>query len=308
MMSYVKKRQMDQKFVYLWDGAKKYYTVAATKDDDIHVVWKRYYTFFKEKIHLSKKSSFAFVSLWCGNALQEKFVLQKLIQDGYNFTYIAVDASKSMIHLAKETLSDVSWIDKIFVCADFCDTNFVKNMNKLTKNIDHKIFFFFWRTFGNPNQTNIADSLFNMLGENDYLWFDVLWRDNTNASVKIKIFERYTAYVKNQKYLNLFFTPLAALWLSLSQGKFLLKTNDESSVWAIVYSFFFVFEKKAVITIEGETLHFLPWEKINLIQIRNYDIERLIHFLAARDLLFIASEIQTMPGGIKDAQLLLQKK
>ncbi len=308
LISYVKKREMDQKFNYLWKWAEKYYEVAASNADDKNIKWERYRHFFKEKIHIPKSKTFAFISLWCGNALEEKLLLEKLLEDGYMFSYIWVDSSKSMLHLAQKNLSTLWKLDQTFVCADFCDTSFIKNMNKLTKDIDQKVFFFFWRTFGNPNQTNITWSLYNILWKNDYLWFDILWRDWKKSSSKLKIFERYTVYVRSEDRNVFDFIPLSSLWVNISSGKMILRTKNEPSVWAIVYDFSFLFEKKVVIRVDSEIMHFLPGESISLMQIRNYDIEKFLHFLAEYDFLVVASELGKLPGWIIDAQLLLQKK
>lgn len=74
----------------------------------------------------------------------------------------------------------------------------------------------------------------------------------------MKLFDRYTEYLNNEK-LNLFqFTPLEKIGVPFENGKLTLETYNEKAVGTMVFTFSFLFTKKTVISFRNETIHFLP--------------------------------------------------
>ena len=112
-----------------------------------------------------------------------------------------------MLRLADENLAELK-CPKHFICADIMTKNFKEEILRLTKDFDKRIVGFLGCTFVNHNQTQITDTLYNMLEKNDYLRFDVFARPDTTQHSDYKIFKRYEGLLQNQKMLDFFFYAL----------------------------------------------------------------------------------------------------
>jgi hypothetical protein len=170
--------------------------------------------------------------------------------------------------------------------ADTMSEDFRQEISGLTKNYDSRFFCFLWRTFCNTNQTNSTDSFYNLLTKEDYLWFDVYTRSNDTSQTNLKIFNRYNEYIlnsDNEKKINFQFSVLNQLWVKASDGKFVLEMRKETSIGALVFSFSYLFLKKVIISFRNEKVHILPWESVELYDIRNYYISKLLDFFEQHD-------------------------
>lgn len=278
----IRKRSLEQKFFYTKaEDIKNYYkyinSLKSKKTDLATTILSQedYYNFLKKQ--LNKRWNISLISLGCGNAEIEKYALSKLTNEGYKICYTGVDVSSEMIKIAKQNLKDIN-INKKFICVDITSDLFRSEIGKLSKNCQLKIFSFLGSTLGNVNQTDIADTLFNILSKNDLLWLDVPIRPDLSNESDLKIFKRYMSRLSDKNVTPFYFCPLKNINVPFSSGKLGLRMTREESVGSLLFRFYFTFEKKVVIEYNNEKIHFLPTEEIQLINIRTYHPKTLIHF------------------------------
>ena len=274
----VRVRNVNQKFFYLDKVSAESYYKTAYKDRKhlkMQFAGTEYFKFLENNIDPKEKN--ILISMGCGNAEPEREILKEFLKNNFPFDYIGVDISKPMLNMSKKMLGGVKTTKK-FVRADFSEDDFIHGIAGLTKNYDKKIAAFLGLTLGNVNQTNIADILFNVLSEGDLLWIEVLTRPDLSMESDMKIFNRYTAYLKDKDEIKFFFHPLGKIGVPFSSGKLNLKTTQEKSVGALLFTFYFTLKEKVVIDIHNETVHLLPDEEIELLSIRVYQPDTLITF------------------------------
>ncbi len=274
----LKDRKMFQKFLYLWNSADIYYD--AYFDWQINPSSINHFDFIKK--HIDKKKKIAIISLGCGNASQEKQMLIELKNQWYDFSYFGVDISRRMLTLALENLKWLN-IDKRFILADIMSEYFRQEISSLTKDYDVRFYCFLGRTFCNTNQTNSTDSFYNLLDKEDFLRFDIYTREKDDDITNSKIFDRYNQYIldhKNEKKINFQFSVLEKLWINYLGWNFILEMEKEDPIWSLVFSFYYLFTKKVIISFRNEKIHILPWEKVELYQIRNYYTPKLLDFFS----------------------------
>ncbi len=283
----IRERALKQKLFYInQQGADSYYdlcdsvytkkgtfTLSLNKGED-------YYKFLKS--NLNKEEKIAIVSLGCGDAELEKETLKKIKKEGYKFKYIGVDISEAMLHKAAENLDDLD-IEIQLVRIDITNDNFKDRIVELTKDYDKRVFAFLGSTLGNANQTDIADTLYNFLEEGDLLWLDVWIRNDLKKETEMKMFKRYMNRLSDQKALEFHFNPLKVLGVPIDAGKMGLKTDKEESVGSLLFTYYFKINKKTVIEVNGEKVHLLPSEEIDLISVRVYHPETFIDFFKNHD-------------------------
>ena len=310
----VKRRELDQKFLYMKWWADYYYKAVWWSDskdwaqeNDFHY-WKQpYFDQLDKFVFSQKKWKWVLISLWCWSWYQEKRMLKKIADKWYNIDYIWNDCSREMINMAQKNLYDIN-INKSYIYWDFTSTQFVNEINSLTKEYDYKIYAFMWCTYWNPNQTSITDSLYNILWEEDYLLLDLLSRSGDLSSDKMKLFERYRGILNNENMNKFRFSPLKRLKVPFSNGKMILKTWTEESIWAFVFNFVFEFTKKTIIKFRNEKIHCLPWEHIKLITVRNYNIDVVKSFFDDHEFKSIDVKVSEYSWWLDVTQFLFKRK
>lgn len=286
----VKNRIVEQKYIYLWKWAQAYYNAYSNSQFDPEQ--SDIFDFISK--YLDKKNKFAIISLGCWNASQEKKLLTDLKSNWIDFTYFWVDISRSMLDLAIENLQDLD-VDKRFIFADIMSEDFKQEIVRLTRWYSSRFYCFLWRTFCNTNQTNVTDSFYNLLSKEDYLLFDVYTRKEDDNTVRLKIFNRYSEYLKpeNISKTHFQFSILDMLWIPRENGKFKLDMKKEDSIWALVFTFWFFFEKKTKIVYRNEQMNILKGETVELYNIRNYFTDKFLNFFKEHD--FHIVEYYTKP-------------
>lgn len=293
----VRDRYIDQKFLYIdKEGADNYYN-AAKKDREpsssVNLSSEDYFNFLKDHIHIGQK--IALISLGCGNASLEKLSIKKLVEEGYDIMYVGIDISKPMLHLAQENLAEID-IEKHFIETDFFSESFKEEIVYLTEGCNTRIFAFIGGTLGNVNQTNIADTLYNLLSKEDVLWIDVRIRPDTSLESNMLLFNRYASFLDNPNQVRFIFHPMSMINVPLSSGKINLVTIHEKTVGALLFRFYFKFDQKVIINLHGERIHFLPDEEIKLQNIRVYHPETLISFFKEHEFRFVDMQIKNGRG------------
>jgi hypothetical protein len=278
----LKNRNMEQKFLYMEDAASFFYKTYGHSSNAAPVDFSTedYYNLLVKQF--KKKQHFALISLGCGDASNELSMLKKLKYDGYNFTYFGVDASRQMLNLAIANLLDLK-LDCQFLCADIISENFQNEIAQLTKNFDCRGFLFLGGTISNVNQTNIIDSLYGILKKNDLLFLDIRIRNGLDNSDDLELFNFYTNYLNEPKMVKWLLTPLSNVGIDPNSGALNLEMVKEKSIGALLFKFYFLFKKKSIIRLRNEVIHFLPEERLELLNIRAYYPDSLTNFFKEHD-------------------------
>lgn len=213
-----------------------------------------------------------------------------------------------MLELAEDNLQELD-IEKSFILADFSTKEFKDRIKRLVSGYDQRMYALLGRTFNNPNQTQMADRLYNLLEKEDFIWLDVSTRPDLSAETNLKIHFRYKEYLKNKEEMDSQFYPLKALNLSINMGNIKLESTTEESVGALKFLFSFVFKETQVINFNSseEIIHLGKGQAISLLHIRIYHLPTLIKFLESFSFKLINSEIKKMEKGLPKAQIMLQK-
>jgi len=296
---HVKNRYIDQKFLYLEDEAAETYYILSGRHldamEDEATEMDDYYEILSSLIH--EHGVDCLISLGCGDASIEKSALARLAKDPkQSVQYIGVDISRSMIRMAEKNLKDID-IDKRYLHSDITKDVFVSKLRELTKGCKKRVYALFGGTLANLNQTNIADTLYNILEDGDMLWLDVRVRPDLSLEENMKLFKWYTDYLTDETG-PFMFSPLARMGVPKDAGRLTLKMHNESSVGALLFKFHFQFDKKAVVDLNGEKIHFLPGETIKLLAVRAYHPDTLISFFEEHDFKLVQKNIQEADGQI----------
>jgi hypothetical protein len=304
LLKNLKNREIEQKFLYVSDeavalyyakpGISRPYFKDSFKEDDFKNFFLKYFGKKGEKI--------ALFSLGCGNAATDKKILEGALKKGVDVSYVAVDSSKQMLGLANSNLKDIK-INQKFVCADFGDFNFKSEIKYLITEKEKKVFSLFGQTVGNILPTNIADTLNNLLGHGDYLWFTAALREGTGKEDDFNVFKNYLNYLSQPKMVGFMLNPLVRMGVPKKAGKITLEMYEEQAVGALNFVFKYVFSKKTTVDFRGEKIIFLPDEQIKLLNIRVYLEKKIISYFNSHNFKLVACERKGNRG-----QFLFKKK
>ena len=305
----LKNRKIDQKFFYLGQGAEAYYaSIQKMRLANVnqYLPLDAFSDFVRE--HLLRQEINAFVSLGCGNAEQEVFVMSKLFNEGFKFSFYGVDSSAEILNSASSQIKFIPpTIKRTLVHADLTTVSFRNEIEELVGSYPRRLFAFLGSTFGNFNQTNITDSFYNLLAPGDLLWFDAATRPGTTALEDLNLFNRYSAYLKVEDTVHFWLAPLLQVGIPRESGLMRLTTDKEQSVGALKFKYSFVFSKKVVVKVGDEILHFLPGEKIDTQTIRVYHADTLINFFQEHNFELIKSRVDRLSVDVSKGQFLFKK-
>ena len=299
----IKDRVLDQKHFYTTENsAKLYYNRKAhkpylensLKDDD-------YADFFIKNALSKNENSVVLVSLACGDSHFEKNVLDK-IDPKENLLYMGIDSSRYMLDASAKVLKDCKF-KKNFVCGDFSAHQFRSEISYLMKQYDKKVFSLLGNTVGNIVPTHISDTLSNILKKDDMLWVNAVLREGKSSVDDFKAFNCYVDYLKIPKTVEFYFTPLKRVGVPFENGKMIVEMNKEDVIGSLRFTFKFEFIKKTTIKFRDETVVILPGEKIELINIRVYDMDDFKNFFVEHGFECVAIERKGNKG-----QFLFKKK
>lgn len=280
----LKVRFLEQKFLYFGNGPVNYYSVPnaypspAVLDEES-----------ADKVaggmreYLKKDKKLLFISLGCGTALRDRDVMRILGDEGYQLTFIGVDSSPTMIDRARkqsfgqETFNYELWVEDINT-QDF----YVRTQEKM-KEFDQVIFMFLGSTIGNMIQTEIIDTIYNLMQPHHLLWFDCAIRASNSKTQDLQIFNQYAKNLQDQGTLRFIFYPLALLGISMDSGTVVLENFFEESIGVLNFRYSFQFQKPCTVLCLNEYIHFLPPEKIKLQDIRAYHPDTMISYFEQHD-------------------------
>lgn len=303
----LRNRTMEQKFLYLNDGAKNYYDVKNVDPfthSETSLSTEDFVEFGRSQVltRLNPARSATMISLGCGNSNLEGEIFRKLGNER-KFHYIGVDSSQQMLGLSTVNIGDVDSVkSSTLIRADFSTQEFRRELSVLTSNFANLVFCFFSNTFGNLNPTDITDILHNLLTEGELIWMDVRIRKGKTAKDDIADSEMYYNYLRSEEWLRLLFNPLKQLGIPFESGKMGLTSKKEAALNALKFQYSFHFNAKTVVDIRKEKIIILPGESIDLVQTTAYDPVCLAEFFSEHGFSLLHSQVRGLRG-----QFLFQK-
>lgn len=272
-------RALEQKFSYMEDSALVYYDRKNLKSaymtdpaDTLHI---DDYIKFVSKV-IKQKEETVIIVLGCGDMAREVEIV-KNIGDKYSIDLIGVDSSLAMLDIAEKTINDND-VEAFLIHADFTKRKFRDDIDSLTKKYKKRIFAFIGGTFGNVNQTAIADSLYNLLDKDDLLWVDAQLRVSLKKLDDIKSFNAFFSLTKVPARVKFWTLPLRRVGIPVSAGEIVMDTEEESSVGILKFTISFKFKKLTKIIYNKEVIHFSNNDKISLYYFRIYHAPTFIKF------------------------------
>ena len=277
----IREREIDQKFLYTEaEGCLNYYeSCGASRPTSAKNISLAYVDIYKK--HITAEEHTAFVGLGCGNAEIDKTILLELIKQDYPITYIGVDTSEAMLEMAEKNLKELP-IKKVFIQADMLSDAFKKEIVEHTKDCSRSVYGMFGGTFGNVNQTDISDSLYNLMNKKDLLFVDFVVRESTSLENELELFNHYTKFLQG-RHAEFVFHPLELIGVPFESGSITMKTENEVSIGCLTFRYYFQFEDKVVIDYNGQRVHFLPNEEIKLLTVRVYHVDTFTNFFHEHD-------------------------
>ncbi|MCU0519857.1 MAG: L-histidine N(alpha)-methyltransferase [Anaerolineae bacterium] len=281
LTEFLSERRVPQNLFYLMNGADSFYSYRNAEVEQIP--WRQEYDFFTRQALWTRGQRIGFVSLGCGNARPEQMLLRSLHRDGYDVAYFGVDSSDAMLTLAGETLENESF-ERSYVLADFGEPDFPSGLWRLVGGCDSRLFAMIGATFGNFDQTFIADLLGRLVPPNDYVYLDVVpmfQAEDQNGKLRARL-------SRVPENLSRFFDRLLGmLGLSLAQGRVVCTESGDGDLHTMRFTFHFEVESRITVSCLGTEADLLPGERIELLSIRAYDAESLKQFLEHRGFRFL---------------------
>lgn len=282
-MKCLKRRNLEQKFIYIDENAVTYY---ANQEADRHadITDLEYYEFIKS--YLPSNQSILFVGMGCGDSSKETPVLEKLIADNINITYVAVDSSKKMMELSYQKLRDTK-VPYILMQADITTNIFTQEISNLIDDYDFTVIALMGSTMGNMVQTEVVDSLYNISKKGNLILLDILKRSGDDSIDRVKLFKHYAKRLENPDKMSFYFHPLKKIGIPFENGQMEVHASTEDSVGVQKFRYQFRFKQPTEVKFRGQTIHFLPPESVKLLDIRSYYTPTLISFFEKHKLMLL---------------------
>ena len=281
-IKWMRNREVDQKFLYQWDVASSYYE-NSLNSKSFSKTTEFICDFGNEKI-IGKENEVAMISFWCWNSWVEYEFIKSAKEKKIHYYW--VDSSSDMLKLSIEKMKNLE-CNKEFIQADFSTKSFKSEINQITSKHKNKVYVMFGNTFWNIKETNIIDILADILKKWDKLWVSVALRNGITEKDNFELLEDYEKVLKNNKIMGIYFNVLKKYWVTENDGEMWLFSSIEESIWWQKFNFYFEFSKKTEIEIRGNLVIFLPWERIFLQKIYEYDRKSFINFFEEHRFTFI---------------------
>lgn len=291
----LKIRSVEQKFLYFGQGVDLYYHSNSYSTPSLPD-WQPEEMVESIKEIITKDERVGFISLGCGIALRDRDVMRLLEAEGYNFDLIGVDTSISMIEHARRLLSVETFRHELWT-EDITSHEFYKRTRETMDRFDKLVFMFMGSTMGNMIQTEIVDTLYNIMLPGHILWFDCVVREAKNKMEDLEFFTTYAKRLTDQDELDFMFYPLQLHGVSQSSGIMVLENLIEESIGVLNFRYSFRFHEPCTIRFLDEYVHFIPPEKIKLLEIRVYHPDTMISYFEQHDFKLTKKKIKGIPHG-----------
>lgn len=288
---WLKNRTLDQKYIYLWEWAEKYYNYTYWFwGDDYSDELKNWKDLLEENIKLKENESINYISIACWNSLKEKRLMSTLKGD---ITYTGVDYSEEMIELSADNLKDVKFKTNL-IRADIIWIDFKRYLDNLSKTEWKRVFLFLWNTFANIKTTNIVDTIWSQLVKWDIVCIDVTTKNSNDIKQNVEIFNHYKEKTTNNKlWIDFMSSSLKYINFPIEKWKFIIETIEDESIWT--YKVLFSIEMLETIEFELESNVIISkWEKIKFLEVCFYTPEKFIDFMYMHKFKFIDNKFHDM--------------
>lgn len=276
LSEFLAERRVPQILFYQLDGAHAFYTYR--NQDLAEIAWREEFDFFAAQPFWARDRRYAFISLGCGNAGPEKMLLRLMHDHGYCVDYVGVDSSPAMLELATANL-DGERFATTFAQADFARADFAERLGDLVDDYDHRIFAMMGGTFGNFDQTFVADLLRELIPVDDYFYLDVV-PFYASEEQNRKLRERLSRLPQN---LSAFFDRLlGSLGLGPEQGEIVCVESADAALNTMRFTFYFESTTEVRVSCLSTEVDLMPGERVELMSIRAYDVASLVSFLGDR--------------------------
>lgn len=273
-------RTLKQSALYLDDGADYYYNPDKKFSGERYDYFK--ITQMLESIITKDKEGArtAIISLGCGSCEKDKILIEKLQESGHNISFFGVDTSMSMIQKAYNVLKDVTF-EATLICADFSLGGFREQLDSIVGEYETGIYLFLGNTFGNIDQSYIADILKNVLHIGDHLLLDVIGFETITPYIQTKLFQRYQSYLDNPADIEFSLYPLKFFGIQTDgkRERLTLEVSKDSASQARVFIFGFFAGTSVDFNVKNEVFNLTPTEHVKLRVIMIYDLQELEKFL-----------------------------
>jgi hypothetical protein len=277
-----------QNLLYTTEGADAFYLYRSA--DLARIDWKGEYAFFERQPFWAAPTPLAFVSLGCGNAQPEERLLRALVDAGHALRYVGVDSSRSMLERAQTNLSGAPY-PTTFVLGDFTAPDFGPALQPFLQVSTEHLYALIGGTFGNFDQIAIAEALATLLQPGDYLYLDVVPRARAELQ---QLRGRFAQLPQN--YRRFFISLLERLGLPQGAVKVVSEERPEEAVDALRYVFYFEMQRDVTLDYFGASLALEAGSRLEVLNIRAYDIDALRDFLAAYGFSFVDEHYPTVAG------------
>lgn len=293
----LKIRFIEQKFLYFGEGVDLYYAPRAKPADQISKIGSWPAEEFTKQItdHVKKEEKLGIISLGCGSATRDRMIMDSLHNQGYTINYVGVDSSSDMVKKASESMKDTPYNAEIWT-EDIVTYTFTQHIGEIIKTFDRVIFLFLEATIGNMVQTEIVDTLFNLMDPKHLILFDCVIRQADSKIGDLKLFNFYANRLKDERRLEFMFHPLKMLGIPREVGTTVLENIAEESIGVLNFRYSFRFQKPFTIQFMDEYVHFIPPEKIKLQEIRAYHPETMISYFQQHDFHLVTKQTEEMLG------------
>ncbi|MCK9467257.1 MAG: class I SAM-dependent methyltransferase [Candidatus Absconditabacterales bacterium] len=272
-------RDLDQKFLYLEEGAKLFYK--EKKADFLYGIFSVNEKTLKELdlqsiCDKTKGASNALISLGCGNSQTESMILQNC-DSKVNIEYFGIDISKAMLDLSIKNLKNVGKKTN-FICSDFTSNEFKSKIIDLTSKKTNRVYVMFGNIFGNFKSSKLINILNNILKSGDKLWIDVRLKKGDTVGDDLRLFNHYRSYLNSKEQVDFFSNIFWKLGTPKENFYLYLTTFHDQVLGSLRFDFSATFTKKTTLNIAGDEFIILPNENMHIVHIYAYDYYKLINF------------------------------
>jgi len=273
----LRKRKVEQKYLYTGDWAKNYYNdwnvfdIDKWVEKDIENDKLNFWINIFDNLDLEKT---VFISLWSWNWYQEKRVLEKIDS---KLDFIWVDTSEEMLLLLDENFKKLD-NNKILMKADISSYKFFREIKELTfKKYNKRIFSFLWNTIWSIENTSIVDDLYNLLNKWDQLWLDVRLRWDWTIKDDMKLFNAYEKWYNTKNGKSFLINILSNYGIIDNNAKIKIRMEKEKITDSLRFTMSYIFSKKTEVDIKWKIV-FLEWEELDILSLHAFSEKWLIDF------------------------------
>lgn len=299
---WLRNRSLNQKFIYLWDWANKYYDYDKQfwwdeSEEAINVLdWK---DILVKNYKSLKTDKVVFIWVACWDSRKELKILESF--NNPNILYIWIDFSEEMLQFSRETLKNAKFSCSL-IRSDIININLKDQINYLSKWYDKKFFSFLWNTFWNIKPTNIVDLLWNYMEKGDSLLFDVVVKDEDIKS-SLRIFNHYKSKLDKKWFFNEHILwGLKNVGFPIDKGEIFLETSENKKIWFYKLDFHLRLLNNIELDLK-EKIIVSSEESIKFLEMYFYYVDKLIAFMWIHRFKFVDKKIKDV-----DWQFLFEKE